>query len=87
MYQQKQTDGGTVDPKDFCVDPRTGFVPPQMPLQRLPSQWEIWEATLDAAMSQNLKAVEQAVLLDAGRKVVEEEKARVWRDLVEKVRT
>jgi indoleamine 2,3-dioxygenase len=83
--QTKQTNGSTVTPKDFCVDRRTGFVPSQMPLQRLPAQWEIWEATLDAAKAQKLKAAEQVLLLDGQQKVVEEERARAWRKIVEKV--
>jgi indoleamine 2,3-dioxygenase len=77
--------GYTVTPRDICVDPRTGFVPPEMPLWRLPDQWEMWEAALDAAKSQKLKAAEQALLLDGQQKTVEEGKARAWRETVEKV--
>ncbi|RDB28528.1 Indoleamine 2,3-dioxygenase 1 [Hypsizygus marmoreus] len=39
----------------FDVDPHTGFMPPQVPLSRLPSQWEVWEATLDAAIAAHLQ--------------------------------
>ncbi|KAJ6109042.1 indoleamine 2-3-dioxygenase [Penicillium sp. IBT 16267x] len=82
----KEIKGHTVTPKDFHVDQRTGFVPPQMPLRRLSAEWEIWEATLDVAKSQKLKVAEQALLLDAQQRIVEEEKARAWRKTVEKVR-
>lgn len=63
-----------------------GFLPPQMPLSRLPIAWEAWEATLDAATSQRFKAAEQLVALDSPQKLVEEEKALAWRKLVDKVR-
>jgi indoleamine 2,3-dioxygenase len=57
-----------------------------MPLRRLPVEWEMWEAILDVAKSQKLKAAEQTLLLDSRQKIVEEEKARKWRKSVEKVR-
>ncbi|KAJ5623847.1 indoleamine 2-3-dioxygenase [Penicillium lagena] len=82
----KEINGHTVTPKHFYVDQRTGFVPPQMPLRRLSAEWEIWEATLDVAKSQKLKAAEQALSLDPQPKIIEEEKARAWRKTVEKVR-
>jgi indoleamine 2,3-dioxygenase len=82
----KEINGHTVTPKDFYVDQRTGFVPPQMPLRRLSTEWETWEVTLDLAKSLKLKVTEQALLLDAQQKIVEEEKARAWRKTVEKVR-
>ncbi|KAL6814497.1 Indoleamine 2,3-dioxygenase, partial [Trichoderma sp. SZMC 28015] len=62
-----------------------GFLPPQIPLPRLPTAWEAWEATLDAATSQRFKAAEQLVGLDGPQKSVEEEKASAWRKLVDKV--
>ena len=82
----RELNGNTIDPKPFCVDRQTGFVPPQMPLGRLPGRWEIWEAKLDAVKSLGLKAVEQTQLMDVRQKHIEEEKARGWRDTVEKVR-
>ena len=36
--------------RDFDVDPHTGFLPSKIPLQRLPVEWEHWEATLDDAI-------------------------------------
>jgi len=35
----------------FGVDSRTGFMPPQPPLRRLPAQWETWESLLDTAIA------------------------------------
>ena len=82
----KRMNGNTITPQDFHVDQRTGFVPPQMPLRRLPVEWEIWEAILDGAKLGKLKAAEQILLLDSRQRVIDEEKARVWRSSVDKVR-
>ena len=37
--------------QDFEIDTRSGFVPSNIPISRLPTQWEAWECALD-----NLKA-------------------------------
>ncbi|KAL6788663.1 Indoleamine 2,3-dioxygenase [Trichoderma sp. SZMC 28012] len=81
----KSAGGGTADPQDFQVDRRMGFLPSRMPLPRLPTAWEAWEVTLDAATSQRFKAAEQLVGLDGLQKFVEEEKASAWRKLVDKM--
>lgn len=47
-------DTTTLAAHDFDVDPRSGFMPPQPPLARLPLEWEVWEVELDAAISQKL---------------------------------
>ncbi|PON28984.1 indoleamine 2,3-dioxygenase [Trichoderma gamsii] len=78
-------DGSIVTTQDFHVDQRTGFVPPRMPLSRLSAEWETWEATLDAARWQKFKAAEQLLVLDGPQKLVEEEKALAWRNLVDKM--
>jgi indoleamine 2,3-dioxygenase len=49
------TDTTTLAAHDFDVDNRTGFMPPQPPLARLPSEWETWEAVLDSALTKRLK--------------------------------
>ncbi|PTB51307.1 hypothetical protein M431DRAFT_498549 [Trichoderma harzianum CBS 226.95] len=85
VSSHKSTGGGTAAPQGFQVDQRMGFLPPQMPLSRLPIAWEAWEATLDAATSQRFKAAEQLVALDSPQKLVEEEKALAWRKLVDKM--
>lgn len=53
-------DTTTVAAHDFDVDVRTGFMPPQQPLARLPAQWEAWESALQDAVSQKLKLAEAA---------------------------
>ncbi|KAF8261965.1 Indoleamine 2,3-dioxygenase [Lactarius quietus] len=42
-------DTTTLAAHDFDVDTRTGFMPPDPPLVRLPVQWESWEQLLDDA--------------------------------------
>ena len=48
-------DTTTLAAHDFDVDTRTGFMPPDPPLSRLPIEWEPWEMTLDQAMSMRLQ--------------------------------
>lgn len=48
-------DTTTLAAHDFDVDTRTGFMPPDPPISRLPVEWEPWETTLDRAMSMNLQ--------------------------------
>lgn len=48
-------DTSTLAAHDFDVDTRTGFLPPQPPLSRLPFLWEPWEAALDDAVSCKLQ--------------------------------
>lgn len=42
-------DSSTLAAVDFDVDPRSAFLPPDEPLQRLPGSFELWELALDAA--------------------------------------
>lgn len=74
-------DTTTLAAHDFDVDTRTGFMPPEPPLVRLPLQWEPWEQLLDHAQSYRLQL---------GKKIdiTEEEKARSesWRARVAQVR-
>ncbi len=74
-----------VNPKDFHVDPRTGFVPPLMPLQRLPTEWDAWESALDAAKANRFKPAEGLPLLNEQERIADEEGARSWRKSVAKV--
>ncbi|KAF7793714.1 hypothetical protein EIP86_004830 [Pleurotus ostreatoroseus] len=51
---------GTVDTTtlaahDFDVDTRTGFMPPDPPITRLPPEWEAWEVVLDDAVQSSLQ--------------------------------
>jgi indoleamine 2,3-dioxygenase len=53
-------DTSTLAAHDFDVDTRTGFLPPQPPLSRLPIDWEPWEATLDEALQRRLQLGDRA---------------------------
>ncbi|KAI0090993.1 tryptophan 2,3-dioxygenase [Irpex rosettiformis] len=73
---------GTVDTTtlaahDFDVDNRTGFMPPQPPLTRLPESWSPWEEVLDDAVASNLQLGDKLDLSDADRSRSAEWRARV----------
>jgi indoleamine 2,3-dioxygenase len=74
-------DTTTLAAHDFDVDTRTGFMPPNPPLARLPSQWEPWEQLIDDAQSYRLQLGNKINITD-------EEKARSesWRVRVAQVR-
>ncbi|KAI9568150.1 Indoleamine 2,3-dioxygenase [Boletus coccyginus] len=48
-------DTSTLAAHDFDVDTRTGFMPPDPPIGRLPIKWEPWETILDQGMSMKLQ--------------------------------
>ncbi|KAH8978332.1 Indoleamine 2,3-dioxygenase [Lactarius hatsudake] len=48
-------DTTTLAAHDFDVDTRTGFMPPDPPLVRLPVQWEPWEQLLEDAQVHRLQ--------------------------------
>ncbi|KAH0832855.1 Indoleamine 2,3-dioxygenase [Lanmaoa asiatica] len=48
-------DTTTLAAHDFDVDTRTGFMPPDPPVSRLPTEWESWETILDQAVSTKLQ--------------------------------
>ncbi|KAH7915591.1 Indoleamine 2,3-dioxygenase [Hygrophoropsis aurantiaca] len=48
-------DTSTLAAHDFDVDTRTGFMPPQPPISRLPPAWEPWELVLEAAITKKLQ--------------------------------
>ncbi len=73
---------GTVDTTtlaahDFDVDNRTGFMPPQPPLTRLPESWSPWEEALDDAVANKLQLGDKPDLSDADRSRSEGWRARV----------
>lgn len=74
-------DTTTLAAHDFDVDNRTGFMPPQAPLRRLPYDWEAWELILDDAMNSKLQ-------LGAKPDLPPEEaiKSASWRSSVREVR-
>ncbi|KAF8072251.1 Indoleamine 2,3-dioxygenase [Lyophyllum atratum] len=67
-------DTTTLAAHDFDVDTRTGFMPPQPPLSRLPLEWESWESTLDEARRLQLKLGDTPNISDDER-----EKSETWR--------
>jgi indoleamine 2,3-dioxygenase len=60
-------DTSTLAAHDFDVDIRTGFMPPQPPLSRLPPQYEPWEQVLESATAQRLKLGERDDLTEKDR--------------------
>ena len=73
-------DTTTLAAHDFDVDTRTGFMPPQAPLRRLPVDWEPWEEVLDDAVRRKLQLGDR-LDLDEGEKINSE----VWRVSVREV--
>lgn len=74
------TDATTLAAHEFGIDDRTGFMYPQPPLTRLPSEWETWEATLDSALTKRLKLYDDPATTDYDRA-----EAAAWREAVHKV--
>ncbi|RDB29303.1 Indoleamine 2,3-dioxygenase 1 [Hypsizygus marmoreus] len=70
-------DTTTLAAHDFDVDTRTGFMPPQPALSRLPPQWETWESTLDEAISLKLMLGDTPGLAEG-----EKTKSESWRNRV-----
>ncbi|KAI6141958.1 Indoleamine 2,3-dioxygenase [Pisolithus thermaeus] len=60
-------DTTTLAAHDFDVDTRTGFMPPDPPIRRLPEQWEPWEAALQKAMHDGLQLAVKENITDAER--------------------
>ncbi|KAF8502755.1 Indoleamine 2,3-dioxygenase [Russula emetica] len=70
-------DTTTLAAHDFDVDTRTGFMPPNPPLARLPSQWEPWEQLLDEAQSYRLQLGKKINITDEEKARSESWRARV----------
>ena len=64
---------------DFDVDVRTGFLPATLNVERLPSEWEIWEAALDAARGNGVVG-ETSLRIGGGR-----DRDQLWRSGIESV--
>jgi indoleamine 2,3-dioxygenase len=58
-------DTSTLAAHDFDVDTRTGFLPPQPPISRLPADWEPWEAALNDALERKIQLGDRAGLSSA----------------------
>ena len=74
-------DTSTLAAHDFDVDNRTGFMPPQPPLTRLPSQWEAWESVLEDGLAAKLQLADKHDSSDADR-----HRASLWQTRVREVR-
>ncbi|KAH9957122.1 Indoleamine 2,3-dioxygenase [Russula dissimulans] len=70
-------DTTTLAAHDFDVDTRTGFMPPEPPLARLPLQWEPWEQLLDEAQSKRLQLGRKSDITDK-----EKTRSESWRTCV-----
>ena len=76
---------GTVDTTtlaahDFDVDTRTGFMPPQPPLSRMPPEWNAWEDVLDDAVAARLQLGDKKDLSE-----IDQTKSARWRARVREV--
>lgn len=74
VLSEEVPDTTTLAAHDFDVDARTGFMPPQPPLARLPSEWEAWECTLESAIRQKLQLGDSP-----GLHQEEKDKSEAWR--------
>lgn len=57
-HLEQAFDTTTVAAHDFDVDPRTGFMPPDPPVARLPADWAPWEDALDRAIATRLRVAD-----------------------------
>lgn len=64
----------------YDIDPVTGFLPRETPIERLPPQWEIWEKTLDSALALKLNVGQKYDITPDAVK-----RAAGWRESVRKV--
>ncbi|KAG2146115.1 Indoleamine 2,3-dioxygenase [Suillus bovinus] len=78
--QEGHIDTSTLAAHDFDVDTRTGFMPPDPPLNRLPEQWELWETALDAATQAKLQ-----LAVKPGLTAEEKNSSESWREHVRKL--
>ncbi|PCH39352.1 Indoleamine 2,3-dioxygenase [Wolfiporia cocos MD-104 SS10] len=70
-------DTSTLAAHDFDVDTRTGFMPPQPPLVRLPEEWEPWETILDDALARRMKLADKKDITPDDEARSEQWRARV----------
>ncbi|TFY76973.1 hypothetical protein EWM64_g7039 [Hericium alpestre] len=70
-------DTTTLAAHDYDVDTRTGFMPPEPPMTRLPGLFEPWEVLLDEAQVQSLQLGRKPDITDAEKETSESWRARV----------
>ncbi|KAG8801768.1 hypothetical protein FRC17_006560 [Serendipita sp. 399] len=71
-------DTSTLAAHDFDVDVRSGFMPPEPPISRLPSEWQEWETVLQDAIDARLKLGDNPVVAPE-----ETDRSALWRDRVQ----
>jgi indoleamine 2,3-dioxygenase len=74
-------DTTTLAAHDFDVDTRTGFMPPEPPLARLPAEWDAWEVCLADSIRLRLQLAGKPDITAEERQTSE-----AWRGTVRKVR-
>ena len=74
-------DTTTVAAHDFDVDARTGFMPPDPPVARLPADWAPWEEVLDRAIESRLRVADAPDRLEAA----DLDRASQWHVLLRRV--
>jgi hypothetical protein len=79
-------DTTTLAAHDFDVDMRTGFMPPQPPLTRLPTYYEPWEVILEDAIHRKLQLGDKIGLLASDAASSEAWRARVRQVLSQRLR-
>ncbi|KZT23296.1 tryptophan 2,3-dioxygenase [Neolentinus lepideus HHB14362 ss-1] len=70
-------DTSTLAAADFDVDNRTGFMPPQPALARLPSDWDIWEEVMEEAITKKIKLGSREDLTEEDKEASERWRERV----------
>lgn len=66
--------------QDYDIDPQTGFLPPTVPISRLPTQWQAWEGVLDDLKANRLQLGDKADIPAS-----EAAKSEIWRARVREV--
>ncbi|KAG8841773.1 hypothetical protein FRB91_004699, partial [Serendipita sp. 411] len=68
-------DTSTLAAHDFDVDVRSGFMPPEPPVSRLPSEWQEWEVVLQDAIDARLRLGDSPVI-----RPEETDRSALWRE-------
>ncbi len=66
----------------FDVDERSGFMPPEPPIARLPERWNAWETALECAIAAKLQTGDKV-----GLTPLEASTSCEWRMCIREVRS
>jgi hypothetical protein len=83
QVSESSPDMSSLARSEFGLDPATGFLPPQLPLSRLPAMFNQWENALQLAMTV-LKRPGDCEDPPATEK--EKAQSRKWRESIQRVR-